>query len=44
MRLQWAMGQALGVEFDQETRQAWESILITISTVMLEAAAQQTTT
>jgi hypothetical protein len=35
----WAMGQALGVEFGRETRAAWESLLGTISAVMLEAAA-----
>jgi len=35
----WAMGQALGVEFDRETRAAWESLLIDVSAVMLEAAA-----
>jgi hemoglobin-like flavoprotein len=40
--LLWAMGQALGVEFDRETRAAWESLLTTISAVMLEAAAQHT--
>ena len=40
--LLWAMGQALGVEFDAETRAAWESLLTTISAVMLEAAAQHT--
>jgi hemoglobin-like flavoprotein len=37
--LMWAMGQALGVEFDRETKAAWESLIGTISAVMLEAAA-----
>jgi nitric oxide dioxygenase len=35
----WAMGQALGLEFDRETRAAWDTLLTTISCVMLEAAA-----
>jgi nitric oxide dioxygenase len=35
----WAMGQALGVEFDRETRAAWDSLLTAVSAVMLEAAA-----
>ena len=39
--LLWAMGQALGVEFDRDTRAAWESLLTAISAVMLEAAAQK---
>ena len=39
--LLWAMGQALGVEFDRDTRAAWENLLTTISAVMLEAAAQK---
>jgi nitric oxide dioxygenase len=39
LALMWAMGQALGIEFDRETRAAWESLLETISAVMLEAAA-----
>jgi len=38
--LLWAMGQALGLEFDRETRAAWDELLATISAVMLEAAAQ----
>jgi hemoglobin-like flavoprotein len=38
--LLWAMGQALGLEFDQETRAAWDQLIATISAVMLEAAAQ----
>jgi nitric oxide dioxygenase len=35
----WAMGQALGLEFDRETRAAWETLLREVSAVMLEAAA-----
>jgi nitric oxide dioxygenase len=38
--LVWALGQALGLEFDRETRAAWEQLLSTISAVMLEGAAQ----
>jgi nitric oxide dioxygenase len=37
--LLWAMGQALGLEFDRETRAAWDRLIGTISAVMLEAAA-----
>ena len=37
--LLWAFGQALGVEFDRETRAAWEELLIVVSAVMQEAAA-----
>jgi hemoglobin-like flavoprotein len=40
--LLWAMGQALGLEFDRETRAAWDQLIGTISAVMLEAAAQST--
>jgi nitric oxide dioxygenase len=36
----WALGQALGLEFDNETRTAWEQLLSAISAVMLEGAAQ----
>lgn len=36
--LLWAFGQALGLEFDRETRNAWEQLLLTISEAMLEAA------
>ena len=39
--LLWALGQALGLEFDRETRAAWDRLLSTISAVMLEAAAAQ---
>jgi hemoglobin-like flavoprotein len=37
--LLWAMGQALGLEFDLETRSAWEQPISTISAVMLDGAA-----
>jgi len=37
--LLWAMGQALGLEFDGETRAAWDRLIGTISAVMLEVAA-----
>ena len=37
--LMWAFGQALGMEFDRETRAAWEHLLSTVSAVMLEGAA-----
>jgi len=35
----WALGQALGLEFDRETRAAWDQLLTTISAAMLEGAA-----
>ena len=38
--LLWAMGQALGLEFDRETRAAWDQLLSAISSIMLEAAVQ----
>ena len=38
--LLWAFGQALGLEFDRETRAAWDALLSMISAVMLEGAAQ----
>jgi nitric oxide dioxygenase len=38
--LLWALGQALGLEFDPETRAAWDQLLTLISAVMLDAAAQ----
>jgi nitric oxide dioxygenase len=38
--LMWAFGQALGMEFDRETRAAWEHLL---SAVMLEGAAAAAT-
>jgi hypothetical protein len=34
------MGQALGLEFDLETRAAWDRLIVAISVVMQEAAAQ----
>ena len=40
MALLWALGQALGFEFDRETRSAWDHLLSAISSVMLEAAVQ----
>lgn len=39
--LLWALGQALGLEFDLETRAAWEQLLSTISAVMLDGAPQE---
>ena len=41
--LLWAFGQALGLEFDRETRAAWEQLLSTISAVMLDGAAYDLT-
>src|SRR5215469_8369258 len=38
--LLWALGQALGLEFNRETRAAWDQLLTLISTVMLDSAAQ----
>lgn len=38
--LLWAFGQALGLEFDRETRAAWDQLLSLISAVMLDAATQ----
>ena len=38
--LLWALGQALGLEFDRETRAAWGQLLTLISTVMLDSLAQ----
>jgi nitric oxide dioxygenase len=40
--LTWAMGQALGLEYDRETRAAWDQLLSTVAAVMLEAAAAHT--
>jgi hemoglobin-like flavoprotein len=39
--LSWALGQALGAEFDCETRAAWDSLLTTVSGVMLEGSTSQ---
>src|SRR5215831_439434 len=36
--LLWAMGQALGLVFDKETRAAWDQLLSTMSAAMLEGA------
>lgn len=38
--LLWAMGQALGLEFDRDTRAAWDELLSAISSMMLNGAAQ----
>ena len=38
--LLWAFGQALGIEFDRETRAAWETLLGAVSAVMVEGAAR----
>jgi hemoglobin-like flavoprotein len=37
--LMWAYGHALGLEFDRETRLAWEQLLHAVSAVMIEGAA-----
>jgi len=42
--LSWAMGQALGAEFNRETRAAWDKLLNTVSAVMLEAAGPEAKT
>jgi hemoglobin-like flavoprotein len=42
--LLWALGQALGLEFDLETRAAWDQLLSIISAVMLDGAARAQTT
>ncbi len=39
--LVWAMGQALSVEFDRETKAAWSELLSAVTSVMLEGAARQ---
>ena len=36
--LLWALGQALGPEFDRETKSAWEQMLRSITATMLEGA------
>jgi len=38
--LLWAIGQALGLEFDRDTRAAWDELLSAISSIMLNGAAQ----
>jgi|SRR5215470_5508241 len=40
LSLLWAFGQALGLEFDHETRAAWDQLLSLISAVMQSGAAQ----
>jgi hemoglobin-like flavoprotein len=37
--LMWAFGQALDLEFDRETRTAWEHLLGAVSAIMIEGAA-----
>jgi nitric oxide dioxygenase len=36
--LLWALGQALGAQFDRETRAGWDGLLTAVSAAMLEAA------
>ncbi len=38
--LTWAFAQALGVEFDRQTRSAWEQLLKEVSGVMIAGAAE----
>jgi len=38
--LLWTFAQALGVEFDGETRTAWDQVLRLVSAIMLEGAAR----
>jgi hemoglobin-like flavoprotein len=38
--LTWAFGQALGIEFDRETRAAWELLLGSVSAVMIAGASE----
>jgi len=38
--LTWAFAQALGLEFDRETRSAWEHLLGAVSAVMIRGAAE----
>jgi nitric oxide dioxygenase len=40
LALLWAFGQALGLEFDHETRAAWDQLLSLITSVMLDGATQ----
>lgn len=37
--LLWTLAQALGLEFDPQTRAAWDKLLRSISATMLDAAA-----
>jgi hemoglobin-like flavoprotein len=36
----WALGQALGPDFDAPTREAWREVLTTVSHTMQQAAAE----
>ncbi|HEV8395599.1 MAG TPA: globin domain-containing protein [Vicinamibacterales bacterium] len=36
----WALGQALGPDFDAPTRDAWRAVLTAVSSAMQEAAAE----
>ena len=36
----WALGQALGPDFDAPTRDAWRAVLTAVSSVMQEAAGE----
>lgn len=38
--LTWAFAQALGLEFDRQTRAAWEQLLGAVSAVMIAGAAE----
>jgi hemoglobin-like flavoprotein len=38
--LLWAMAQAFGSDFDAETKQAWQTVVGEVSTVMKEGAAR----
>ena len=38
--LLWAIGQALGADFDAPTREAWKLALTAVSTAMIEGARQ----
>jgi len=37
--LLWTFSQAIGLEFDRETRAAWDQVLRIISEIMLEGAS-----
>ena len=38
--LTWAFGQALGIEFDRETKAAWEQLLRSVSAVMIAGSSE----
>jgi len=38
--LTWAFAQALGLEFDEQTRAAWEQLLKAVSSVMIAGATE----